>query len=186
MFAAELTDEWEFDKTWTTWEIIDANTNSWSTIDNTNEKHSDLLKQHWINKIESASLLNEKDSEIESDAFIAYIIYVGTMLVPYAWMATAIPADTVDLLSDKEWITTMLRTTWIIDQDYRMEKWYLDTILWWASIALSLFWLQGIAKWKKLVKAWTMLDRIGVWKLEKGLHKIWGKMWISTENLQKN
>lgn len=185
MFEAELTDDGEFDKTWRSGEVYDAATNSWSVIDSNDEKHAGFLKNNSIETIEWANLLSKKDTEIESDATIAYFIYVGSMLIPYAWMLTAIPADAVDLLSDEEWVTTILRKTSIIDENYRMEKWYIDTILWWASIALSIFWLQWIAKWKKIVKAGSMLDKMKIWVLEDKMQSIWNKMWISKENIDK-
>ena len=183
MFNAEVLDNWDFDKTWTSWELIDANTNSWSTIDMNDDEQVEFLNKNWVNNIEFASMLNEKDLEIESEAFIAYMIYVASMVIPYAWVLTALPADTVDLFSDNEWISTMLRSTWIIDEDYRMEKWYMDTLLWWASIVLSVFWLQSIAKWWKIVKAWSLLEKIGVGKLERLLNVVWNRMWISNERL---
>lgn len=186
MFKADILEDWKFDKTWVSWEVIDANTNNWNVFDISEKESKDLLAQSGINiEIETPSLLNEADKTIEDEASIAYVIYVISMLIPYVWMATAIPADVVDLCSDNEWVTTMLRETWIVDKDFRMEKNYWDTLLWGASILLSVFWLQSISKWWKLIKANSLLAKIKVDKLESLLNSTWKKMWITEDRLNQ-
>jgi len=54
-------------------ELIDANTNSWSVVDTTDEKHSKLLKDNNIELLETPSMLSEEDEKIESDAQIAFM-----------------------------------------------------------------------------------------------------------------
>jgi hypothetical protein len=42
------------------------------------------MDENKIPSIDGASLLDKNDTDIESTATIAYFIYVGSMLIPYA------------------------------------------------------------------------------------------------------
>lgn len=184
MFNADVLEDWEFDKTWKSGEIWDANVNNWNTFDLSEERDAKFLKSHGIEWMkELPNLLNEKDSKIEENATIAYFSYVFISMIPYLWAWLSIPADLTDLFSDEEWVIKILRWMWIVNEDYRMEKSMLDNILGWVWLLLTAFWIQSIAKWWKIIKNGSKLDKIWVWKLEDWLVSMWKKLGLSQEKI---
>ena len=181
MFSADLDDNWEFDEFWI------ETFNQSGTLEIDEEEDLAIFKGIWWDRDSLADIdfLNEADKEIETEATIAYFSYVLICLVPYIWAAAAVPSDLVDLFSNEEWVSKILREMWAINEDYRMEKSLIDNILWWVWLLLTVIWLQWIARWKKLVKAWSKLDKIWAWRIEDWLIQMWEKMWLSQEKLNK-
>ncbi len=181
MFSASLDYNWEFDEFWI------ETFNQSGTLEIDEEEDLAIFKGIWWDRDSLADIdfLNEADKEIETEATIAYFSYVLICLVPYIWAAAAVPSDLVDLFSNEEWVSKILREMWAINEDYRMEKSLIDNILWWVWLLLTVIWLQWIARWKKLVKAWSKLDKIWAWRIEDWLIQMWEKMWLSQEKLNK-
>ncbi len=182
MFQSNILKNWKFDKTFTSFEIWDANTNNWDIFD-ISSKDSELLSS--VPKIEWQTLLSKEDIEIQNEAQAYYIGYVLFSVVPYIWSTAAVPSDIADLIWDEEWVITILKEMWFIDKNYTMEKSYWDNIFGWLWLILTFFGLQWAARWKKLIKANSMLDKIWIWKVEDAMIKLSKKMWVSNENLQK-
>lgn len=68
MLDAEILENWDFDKTWKSMEVIDANTNNWNTFDISDDFDNTYLSEQWIKWIENISLLNDKDKQTEKVA----------------------------------------------------------------------------------------------------------------------
>jgi hypothetical protein len=186
MFEAKILDDWDFDKTFWSWELIDANTNNWNTLDSSNPEDKEFFDKNWIKTLsEVPSLLEWNDKKIEENATIAYFSYIFISMVPYVWAAASVPSDMIDLFSDEEWVIKILRGMWIIDENFRMEKSMLDNILGWLWLALTIFWLQSISKWWKIIKNWSKLDKIWAWKIEQWLVVMGKKLWLTEEKINK-
>jgi hypothetical protein len=153
MFDADLTDDWEFNKTIWSWELIDANANYWSVIDTTDEDHAEFLKENKVPTIEWTNLLSEKDSEIEKKAQIAWFaamwVLVANDVASFTWIWT-IPwliiwawYDIHDAISDEDTSIILLKEMWLVDKNYVMDKSITDNLLatvWiipWATAALK-------------------------------------------------
>ncbi len=77
MLWAEVLSDWDFDKTWKSMELIDANTNNWNILDIREDIDARFLEENWITSIEDISLLSEKDKQIESTAqYTFYALWV--------------------------------------------------------------------------------------------------------------
>jgi len=186
MFNADLTDDGEFDKTWLSWELIDANTNSWSVIDASDEDHEKFLKDNNIQTIKWVSLLNEKDIEIEKDATKWFMIAVATQITIEVWPAVAASVlpwvwttiwaavwavawwviDVQDMFSDTEVLLDMVQSAWLVDPSYRMDKTWVDNILAWLWV---IPWMTIALKGKKVSK---FLSKIPVKSLKEWTGKI--------------
>lgn len=157
MFSAELTDEWDFNKDWKYFELIDSNTNSWSVIDATDEKHKKFMEENKISSIEWISLLSKEDEEIEKKATIYWYWALARLITndiasftwvwTIPWAAIWIAYDWYDVISDEDAWLLLLRKSWLIDENYRMEKKWIDDVL--ASIWI-IPWMTALTKSKKL------------------------------------
>lgn len=178
MFSAELTEDWDFNKDWTYFEIIDSNTNSWSVIDSTDEKHKNFMEKNKISSIEWTSLLNEKDKEIEKKATIywywALAWLITNDLASFTWVWTIpwatiwIAYDWYDVFSDEDAWLLLLRKSWLIDENYRMEKTWIDNVL--ASIWI-IPWMTALTKSKKLASFTEKLPKADLKYFEEAKNK---------------
>ena len=191
MFNAELTDDWEFDKTWESGEIIDANTNSWSVIDAADEEHTKYLKENWIKTIEWKTLLSNEDVEIQDKAML-YWYWVLAWLIAndiatFSWVWTIPWAviwvwyDWVDMLSDEDTWMVLLKQLNLIDENFRMEKSLLDNLL--ATIWI-IPWLTAVIKSAKLAKYMDKLNPKQLKEFNKAKDKVSNliKNWFKKTN----
>lgn len=183
MFDANLDNsDWQFDELWMEY----FNQSKTLQIDDDTDKIIfDVLLWNKENTLWEISILNKEEKEIESNAMAYYIAYVAITVIPYVWATVAVPSDIIDLFSSNEWVITALRTIWVVDDKFRMEKTYLDNILWWVWLVLTVFWLQALARWKKLVKAWSFADKVGIWAIEDAMAELWKKLWIPQKQVEE-
>ncbi len=201
MLNSKVLENWDFDKTWTSWEIIDANTNTWNIFDTDGmiEGSTDkaILSHEWINEIESINTLSETDKKIEAEATAAIIWYVLAMLVPVAWDIASLPADIQDILWDQDGLIQVLKQTWQIPENYNRVNHLSDKLLWvvWVIASLTvIFWvwigINKILKSWKLAKYTNKLKKLWVKNPEKMIeesfnksnNKLWKKIDLKEEN----
>ena len=168
MLDADILKNWDFDKTFLSWEIIDANTNTWNTFDTDwvieGSTDSAILWAEWIHALKETSLLSEADKKLEAEATAAIIWYILAMLVPVAWDIASLPADTQDLIWTQDWLISVLKQSWQIPENYNRVNHLTDRILWWV-------WL--IASIAILIWAWVALNKvIKSWKLSKYINRL--------------
>ena len=168
MLESDVLENWDFDKTWESWELIDANTNTWNTFDTDSiiewSTDSAILWHEWINSLEETSLLSEADKKIEAEATAAIIWYVLAMLVPVAWDIASLPADAQDLLWTQDGLISVLKQSWHIPENYNRVNHLADRILWWVWIIASI---------AVLVWAWIVVNKaIKSWKLAKYTNRL--------------
>lgn len=185
MFSAKLTEDWDFDKSIWTWEAYDALTDNWNTLDASDENDRKILDKAWVKIIDSPSILSPEDIEREKKVESYYIGYVLISMLPYLWAWLALPSDIADLVSDEEWVSKVLRTMWVIDENYRMEKSYWDNILGWVWIVLSVFWLQALARAKKWAKAFSLAKWFTTSEIKKSISELWKLMNLPKEQIDK-
>lgn len=160
MFRAILTDDGDFDKTWTSFEILDANTNNWQVFDTKTDVS--FFKKIWYNKDELSelSLLSTADEKIESDATMWYMAWVWVLLgndvATFATWIWAIPWAViwwtywaVDAFKDEDLMISLLKNSGAIPEEYRTDKKLLDNILAWVWV---IPWVRLLTKWEKLAK----------------------------------
>ncbi len=160
MFRAILTDDGEFDKTWTSFEILDANSNNWDIFDTKTDVS--FFKKIWYNKDELSelSLLITADEKIESDATMWYMAWVWVLLgndvATFATWIWAIPWAViwwtywaVDAFKDEDLMISLLKNSGAIPEEYRTDKKLLDNILAWVWV---IPWVRLLTKWEKLAK----------------------------------
>lgn len=197
MLSSTVLANWDFDKTWRSWELIDANTNSWDIFSNdwVFFWEEGFLELNNINKIERTSLLNERDREIEEDASIAYLILSLYQVIPYAWAVSSVPAMTRDAFSDVDWNLEQLQLVWVIPDEYKIKKTILNRVLGWVWLWLTFVWLQWLVRSKKIADSFPILEKVWFNRVENVLMKMWEKvpgvklatwkireaLWISTK-----
>ena len=159
MLNANVLENWDFDKTWTSWEIIDANTNTWNifntdwTIEGSTDKAT--LWHKWIKAIEWVSTLSEADKKIEKDSMTKMMALI-VALAGWALMTWPIWAladawyNVVDFFKDEDLAISMLKKLpepYWIPGNFHMTKTFLDNI--WAFIwMIPLVWIAK--KWIKV------------------------------------
>ena len=185
MLWAEVLSDWDFDKTWKSMELIDANTNNWNILDIREDIDARFLEENWITSIEDISLLSEKDKQIESTAqytFYALLaIQIWLEFTP-AWWTIWAWIDWYDLFSDSEALIDLWKKIWVIDENYKTEKTLVDNVL--AGIWL-IPWMTILTKWDKLYTFFKQMwpeDKTFFMEL---LDKVWEKLGIAWEYLNK-
>ncbi len=197
MLNSEVLENWDFDKTWTSWEIIDANTNTWNIfdtdamIDGSTDKA--ILSHEWINEIENINTLSEKDKKIEAEATAAIIWYVLAMLVPVAWDIESLPADIQDILWSQDGLIQVLKQTWQLPENYNRVNHLSDKLLgvvWVIASITVIIWvwigINKILKSWKLAKYTNRLKKLWVKNPEKMIEKAFNKSILKKEIKQKN
>lgn len=167
MFQSDITSDWDFNKTWTSFEIIDANTNNWKeTFDLSDEKDLKFIKWLWDfneNDLTWLNLLNKADEEIESNANMWYmawlVVLVTNDIASFTWVWT-IPWGifwwtywAVDAFKDEDLMISILKTSWAIPEEYRTDKRLIDNILAWVW-AIPLLW-----QWTRLLSKWAIVSK---------------------------
>lgn len=147
MLWAEVLSDWDFDKTWKSMELIDANTNNWNILDIREDIDARFLEENWITSIEDISLLSEKDKQIESTAqytFYALLaIQIWLEFTPIWWTAWAW-IDWADVFSDEDVLMELATSMPWVDSNYKVEKTWVDNALatiwlipWWTILTKS-------------------------------------------------
>lgn len=188
MFDSEITESWEFDKKfWSSawkFEVWDSTKNNWEVFDISDEKDLEFMKSIWFSQdsLLDIDLLSEEDKEIENDAMLAYLIATWIQIIPYAWAVVSVPAMVWDVVWDEDGTIKILKTLWIVPEEYRMDKNWWDHILWWVWLAATIFWVQWAVKWVKLTEKFPKLAKIKFDKFEDMLQWISNKLWMSKEH----
>ena len=185
MFEAELTDDWEFNKTWASLELIDASANYWSVLDSSDEDHKAFMDENKIPGIEGASLLKDKnDINIERNASFTFyallLLQVWAEFTPIWWTAWAW-IDAADMFTDEDVLLKTARAMPWVDSNYRMEK------VWYDNVLAGVWLIPGatvLTKWDKL---YTFFKKM--WPNDKTLfmemiNNAGEKMWIWKEYLK--
>ncbi|PID86444.1 hypothetical protein CSB08_00475 [Candidatus Gracilibacteria bacterium] len=137
MLGTEVLSDGDFDKTWKSIELIDANTNNWNILDIREDIDVRFLEENGITSIENISLLSEKDKQIESTAqytFYALLaIQIGLEFTPIGWTAGA-GIDGADVFSDEDVLMKIATSMPWVDSNYKVEKTWIDNAL--ATIGL--------------------------------------------------
>lgn len=174
MLNADVDDEWNFDE----WFFSMQN-----VFDYDSDIDKKVLDANWIKKVESISLLNDKDIKIEKQAqytfFALLAVQIWAEFTP-AWWTVWWAIDWYDLFSDNEALIELWQTFNLIDKDYKTEKIWIDNLL--AGIWL-VPWVTVLTKWDKL---YTFLKKM--WPEDKTffmqlIDKVWEKLWIVKEKL---
>jgi len=185
MFDAELTDDWEFNKTWTSLELIDASANYWSVLDSSDEDHKNFMDENKIPGIEGASLLKDKnDINIERNASYTFYALLALQIwaefTPIWWTAWAW-IDAVDMFTDEDVLLKAARTMPWVDSSYRMEK------VWYDNVLAGVWLIPGatiITKWTKLWKWFSNLSPIEWEKFLEIMDKVAKKAWWDAKYLK--
>lgn len=153
MFNSNLTNDWDFDKTFLSkaWfgEFWDSSRNNWEVFNISNE--IDLKNLDWIeNDLAWLSLLNEKDKEIEDKAIMWYMAWIAALIwndiASFTWVWT-IPWAVIwwgywitDAFKNEDLMISILKWSWVIPEEYRTNReWYDNVIAWIWAIPL-LWW----------------------------------------------
>lgn len=116
--------------------------------------HVQRFEAMWwdINKLSQITLLNEQDKKVEKDAMLFFMWAIAwhmaiewgpaalASVVPGIWTAAWTIVgnflwagiDLADLFSDKEALMEMLKTAWIVPEEFEMKKTFVDNILAWV------------------------------------------------------
>lgn len=117
--------------------------NSWTDIEELPQAHKDIDESLDI------SLLSEEDEAIERSAMLWFmwgiawhiaiewwpavlasvVPWAGTAIWAIVWNLLWAGIDLADVFSDKEAILEILKTAWVVPQEYHMEKTLIDNIL---------------------------------------------------------
>lgn len=206
MFDAELDTDWQFD------EFGAEYFNQMGTlqIDRWEDKH--IFDNIWWNSEDlwKINILSEVNQEIEKKAMLFFIggiaahiaIEVGPAIVwsaiPWPW--TAIWAlvwawlwaglDIKDVFSDREEIMVLLQKAWLVPEEFRMDKTWIDNILAWvwlvpgATVAIK-WWVLANLMTKFNVSDKKLLDSVKkVLPILKGWWEKWEK--VSVDIVWKN
>jgi hypothetical protein len=160
MFACNLTDDGDFDKTWTSFEIYDSIVNSWEVFDL--EKDSEYLKNNWLNASDlDLTLLSERDIEVQSKAEIFCYAWLAALIgndigsftwvwsVP--WVIIWSSYSAVDLFNWEDNLISLWKASWYISKEYRVNKeWYENVLAWIWVIPLVWWWLRIVKNSEKL------------------------------------
>lgn len=130
------------------------------------------------------SLLNEADKQIESEAMCYFLFAVGVQCLPYVGWVTGAVVDGRDMFSNQDSTIEYLKQAGLIPAEFHIEKTTIDRLLAGAGIALSLVWLQALAKSKKLAKAIKWISRIPAEQIGRMLENFGGKVGLSDETMQ--
>lgn len=175
MFQADLTDEWDFDKTFSSFEIIDANTNNWNTFDTKSDEK--IFKQSWWDNesLKEISLLNEKDKEIDDEAGMWYMAGMATLIANDAasftgvwtipWAVIWAGYGLTDTFKDEDLMVSILKSVDAIPEEYRTSKEWYDNAL--AFVwAIPLAW-QAVRWGTKAAKVAEYISRLSPEQLTK-------------------
>lgn len=146
--------------------------------------HAELFEDMNIQSMESISLLNEADRQIENNAMIAYFLLIGIQMIPYAGAPIWLYVDGIDAFSDEDGTLALWQQLWLIHDEFRMEKNWYDNVLWGVWIALTAVWLQGITRARRISDSFPTLQRVWFDRIEDVLIHMWEKLWITTEAMQ--
>lgn len=157
MFSSDLTDEWDFDKTWTSFEIHDSIANSWEVFELSED--IDYFRNTWVwfDDFE-VNLLNEEDKTIEETAMMFYMAWYSFMIIndiatliptvysPF-WAAVWWAYYGTDAFNSEDTMISLWKAIWVIDKDFRAEKaWYQNVISWIWAIPLIWQWMRILTK----------------------------------------
>ncbi len=184
MFNSEVLENWEFDKTWRSWEVIDANTNNWNVVDSTNRMDSRFLKEKWLKQVEWISLLSSEDKKIEEKAMLYFMamIWVQIWVETIWWIPWTLVGwwvDLYDTFSKDEALLEILQGLNLVPDNYKMDKTALDNILAWIWI---IPWMTQIVKGSKLADFMKKVDKKA---FENAKNEIKAKLWIG-EKIEEN
>lgn len=127
------------------------------------------------------SLLNEADKEIEWKAMLYFLCAVWVQCLPYVWAAPWVVADATDIFSSQDATMMWLKEMWLVPDEYNIEKTWVDSILAWAWIVLSVVWLQALAKSWKLAKALQWIKNLTPDMISDSLSLFTSRMWFGDE-----
>lgn len=189
MLWSEVLPNWDFDKTWKSWELIDANTNNWNILYTENKNDARFLDEKWIKWIEWVSLLNDTDKQIEKTAQYTFYALLAVQIwiefTPIWWTVWAW-IDWADVISSEDSLMKITKIMPWVDSNYKIEKTWIDNTL--ATIWL-IPWLTILTKSPKLAN-WIfklnpseLKDFMNI--LDKSLDKIAKKMWWNAEYITK-
>lgn len=174
--------------------------------------------------LDKVNLLSEKDEEIEKKAWMFYMAWLAVLVAndaaSFSWVWTipwAVAWWTywaIDAFKREDLMISILKTSWIIPEEYRTDKRWIDNVLAWIW-AIPLAWqaVRWLSKWAmvakyvsklnpakleafnqakdtmlKLLKKWEKwVEEIKSW-VSKWVEKIWGKVvekTIPKTNLQE-
>lgn len=138
-----------------------------------------IQKDVWDNL--DISLLNEADKEIEWKAMLYFLCAIWVQCLPYIWAAPWVVADATDLFTSQDATMMYLKDMWLVPEEYNIEKTWLDNILAWLWIALSVVWLQSLAKSWKLAKAVRWIKYLSWEVISDSLSLFTSRMWLWDE-----
>jgi len=189
MLWAEVLSDWDFDKTWKSMELIDANINNWNILDNENKNDKQFLNENWIKSIEWISLLNENDKQVEKTAQYTFYALLAVQIwlefTPVWWTAWAW-IDWTDIFTDEEVLLTIAKWMPWVNNDYKAEKTWIDnTLAWiwlipWATILTK---SPKLTNWIFELNPWDLKGFMEI--LDKSLNNIAKKFWWSADYVNK-
>ena len=189
MLLSDILTDWDFDKTWRSWEIIDANTNNWNVLDINNETDSQFLSENWITWVEWLSLLSENDKQIETTAQYTFYALLAVQIwlefTPVWWTAGA-GIDWADIFTDEDVLLTIAKSMPWVSNDYKAEKTWVDNTLAWIWL---IPWATILTKAPKLTNWIFELDPSELKNfmqiLDKSINNFAEKFWWNTEYITK-
>lgn len=169
MLDSEIDENWNFNEWFFSTQAI---------FDKTRDVDAKIFEYKNFNAtdIGKINLLTEKDKELEEKINYWYLWFSIFQMIPYLGATWSIPTDILDAFSSEEWSIKLLQTIWLVPEDFKMEKWYLDNIFWFLWLGLSIFWLQSLSKVSKIDKLTKILWKIDIEKLVTALKEISEKM----------
>lgn len=152
MLNAEVNEDWDFDEWfWSTQNLFDY----------TDEREQNMLKSNNISNITDIDLLNPKDKEIQSRAQMWFMAIMAalvandvasfTWVYTIPWVVIWVAYDAWDiinqLVNDQDAAIGLLKTAWIIPDEYRQETTWID-------LTLATLWIIPWAT--ALIKSWKI------------------------------
>lgn len=174
LLQADVNIDWEFDEwLFSRQDIFDFD----------NEANANLLAELWVQELD-LSLLNDKDKQIEEEATLYFMamIWIQIWVETAWWLVWSIVwwwIDIADTFSDNEQLLNIVQWLWLADNEYKMNKGWLDKILAWMWI---LPWMTQIIKWSKLAK---FLKKIPRERFDKAIERVKKSLWIWNEKVSK-
>lgn len=171
---AKVDNDWDFDE----WLFSTQN-----ILDFDNDVHADLFKDLWIKELD-LSLLSENDKKIEENAILYFMamIWVQIGVETFWWIPWNLIwwwIDLADTFSDNEQLLNIVQELWLANNEYKMDKMWLDKIMAWIWI---IPWMTQIIKWSKLAK---FLKKIPAERFEKAMEQIKKILWLWSEKVPK-
>ncbi|UFX83167.1 hypothetical protein [Candidatus Absconditicoccus praedator] len=118
MFEQGVNEDGEFERSFRAQEGLGRSVfNNWDTLESTDESHLEFMEEYGINGVETPSVLDEEDQELEADVMIRYMAFVTAMLTPYAGAGASLPTDIEDIFGDEEGVTEAMRMYGLIPEE---------------------------------------------------------------------